>query len=171
VDFVGAVDEVAAWLVGMVTILQQLTAHVLHWPVGPFAQAAVFSMVISIIVHVAKGFSESAIKRVLFSAVYLTVLFGLLVGTVGGAVEADAAGSDLSVGSDLSIALMVLLLILATVAVTVLIFVRQNWGTAIQVALLMGSLGLQWVLTSWTPGIEAWLVCSVVAIIFVLVVH
>lgn len=158
-------------MVGMVFILQQLTAHVLHWEVGPFAQAVVFSMVISIVVHVAKGFSESWIKRIMFGAVYLMVLFGLLVGTVQDAIGADAAGSDLSVGSDLSIALTVLLLILATVAVTVLIMVRQNWGTAIQVALLMGSLGLQWVLTSWTPGIESWLVCSVVAIVFVLVVH
>lgn len=170
-DVVGIVDGVAAYLVGLVALLQSVMIHVLHYNVGPFAVAVVFAMLISIIFHAARDLESSAIKKGLLYLAYLTIIFALLVQTLQSVIDADAGGSTLEVGSELSLALTVLLLLLGTIALTAIMMFRRIHGAAIQVALLVGSLVLQYWLANWQMTIEAWLVISLIAVLFVLIVR
>jgi hypothetical protein len=170
-DAVGIVDGVAAYLVGLVALLQNVTTHVLHYNVGPFAAAVVFAMIVSILFNVAQDLESGAAKKIILYIFYLVIIFGLLVGTLQDVVDADAGGSTLEVGSRLSLALTVLLLLLGTIAITAIMMFRRAHGAAIQVALLIGSLVLQYWLANWQMTIEAWLIISLVAVLFVLIVR
>jgi len=170
-DITGIVDSVANYLVGLVALLQAVVTWILHWDVGPFAVTVVFAMIISILFHVAQDLESSFAKKSILYVAYLVIIFGLLVGTLQDVVDADAGGSTLEVGSRLSLALTVLLLLLGTIAITAIMMFRRAHGAAIQVALLIGSLVLQYWLANWQMTIEAWLIISLVAVVFVLIVR
>jgi hypothetical protein len=68
------------------------------------------------------------------------------------------------------VAIIVLLLLLGSVVITALMLVKRSHGSGIQVGLLIGALLLQWALEIWVITLMGWLIASLVAIVFVLVV-
>lgn len=168
-DVIGAIETCADYIVDFTSRVQNVTAIFLDG-IGPFASVVAFSMIISILFHAARLATGSMLRKAGLYILYGLLLFGLLVPTIEAVLDAYGSSGDTSMSSDLSVAVMVLVLMLATVAVTALMIIKRSHGSAIQVGLLIGALLLQWAMTAWVMTIAAWIIASLVAIVFVLVV-
>ncbi len=168
-DVIGAIETGAAYIVDFTSRVQNVTAIFLDG-IGPFAAIVAFSMIISILFHAARMATGSMFRKAGLYVLYGLLLFGLLVPTVEAVIDASGDSGSATTVSDLSVAIIVLILLLGSVVITALMLIKRSHGSAIQVGLLIGALLLQWALEIWVITLAGWLIASLVAIVFVLVV-